>query len=314
MSSIPQAAHTHPWTAHPVRGEGREERMEIVRHHLHRHHPFPLETASLMQQIESGAVKCRLVYENTVLKGIFIHSLHVKHDMKSFPRCIDFKAMSLLKGYEDRGDLQRLFQVATLSAEEHGARSTAFTTNRDDFLVHRFLLSEGCSQIASDGRSITLAKTLIDGGKKRRAEEDSTTASLSSFAPQRAKEELERTAAPQRFAPIQSALRITLKDLYIRQILSGKKTVEGRIFSGMFKNINTGRILEFFSSNSSVRCEVKGVRVYPSFSAMLEKEGYQNCVNEARSFDEALHIYESISGYKDRARQFGVVAIHIEKK
>lgn len=44
---------------------------------------------------------------------------------------------------------------------------------------------------------------------------------------------------------------------------------------------------------------------------MLEATGFQNCIPEARDLEAAVKVYDSIPGYNERAKQHGVLAIHL---
>jgi len=107
---------------------------------------------------------------------------------------------------------------------------------------------------------------------------------------------------------------VTLKQQYIRQIKNGSKTVEGRINSGMFLKFRAGDEVRFFCNTDEVTCRVTKITSYNSFRDMLEATGVENCLADVRSLEEGVRIYDNIPGYAAKARQFGVLAIHIERK
>lgn len=131
------------------------------------------------------------------------------------------------------------------------------------------------------------------------------------------KEEFGATAEP--LAPPRSGpgpLQVTLRKIYIHAIRDGRKTVEGRVNGGMFKNLSVGRTMRFFyfaNTQDDVVCRVVRINQYPSFRKMVEMEDYRACVPEATSVDHAALLYERIPGYAEKAQQHGVLAIHIEK-
>lgn len=107
----------------------------------------------------------------------------------------------------------------------------------------------------------------------------------------------------------------TLQRKYIDLILSGEKTVEGRINSGGFARVRVGERIKFFdkrNQNSSVICEVTGIGRYRSFREMLIHEGVTNMIPDAESLEEAESIYNRISSYSQRAKQNGVLALRIK--
>ena len=58
---------------------------------------------------------------------------------------------------------------------------------------------------------------------------------------------------------------------------------------------------------------VTKVNRYQSFRQMLEGEGVEACLPGVRGVDAGARIYDGIPGYSQRAMQFGVLAIHIER-
>lgn len=107
---------------------------------------------------------------------------------------------------------------------------------------------------------------------------------------------------------------ITLKRKYIHQIKSGGKTIEGRINNGMILRFKTGDNVRFFykqNERDDARCKIEDIRKYKSFKELLESEGYENCLTDVRSLNEAVRIYDKIPSYSQRAAKFGVVAIQL---
>lgn len=115
--------------------------------------------------------------------------------------------------------------------------------------------------------------------------------------------------APVAAAPLQHEL--TLKNQYIDPIRRGAKTVEGRINSGAPAKFKAGETLRLFSGNNSVTSTIAKIEKFASFRAMLEATGFQNCIPEARDLEAAVKVYDSIPGYNERAKQHGVLAIHL---
>lgn len=110
-------------------------------------------------------------------------------------------------------------------------------------------------------------------------------------------------------------MEVTLKKKYVNQIQSGRKTVEGRINSGMFRGIQAGTRIRFFykqNQRDDAVCEVLSVQKYTSFREMLEQEGFQNCLTDVHSLEQAVGEYDRIPGYAQRAAQSGVLAIRVK--
>jgi ASC-1-like (ASCH) protein len=105
--------------------------------------------------------------------------------------------------------------------------------------------------------------------------------------------------------------RIPLKIQYLRLIQQGRKTVEGRVNTTMFRALQENQKVTFFSGNDEVRCTITKKRVYSSFREMLIYCGVEKCLPDITSLESAVRVYDAIPGYKDKAQQFGVVALHL---
>lgn len=121
---------------------------------------------------------------------------------------------------------------------------------------------------------------------------------------------------PQKFEQKDEPIpEFTLHRKYIDLIKSGKKTVEGRINSGGFKNFKVGDKVKFFDGknpNFFVVCVITGIGKYATFREMLEREGVNKMIPEAESLNEAEGIYNRIPSYPERAKRNGVLALRIK--
>ncbi len=116
-----------------------------------------------------------------------------------------------------------------------------------------------------------------------------------------------------KISPSQPLFACTLRDLYVQQIRSGKKTYEGRIFSGPFVRYQLGTKVRWFAgSKSHVVTEITDIQKFPSFEEMVEQIGYHQLLPEASSVQEAVKTYLAIPKYPERAAQHGVVAFGLK--
>lgn len=106
---------------------------------------------------------------------------------------------------------------------------------------------------------------------------------------------------------------VSIKKQYLHLIMNGSKTVEGRINSGMFARMKEGENVQFFCGDEKVLCQITALKRYSSFAEMLEIEGVQRCLPDVRTLAEGIRIYDSIPSFTQRARESGVVAIHLRK-
>jgi len=117
---------------------------------------------------------------------------------------------------------------------------------------------------------------------------------------------------------------ISLKKMFIEQIrdgvsIEGKKvykTVEARIHKGVFAKLKEGDFVDFFymsKRSDNVICQISKKTLYPDFATMLKEEKVSQCLPalKADQLSEAICLYESIPGYKEKAKTFGVVAFQL---
>lgn len=119
------------------------------------------------------------------------------------------------------------------------------------------------------------------------------------------------SASPAPVRPERRTHTCTLKGEYVRQILSGAKTFEGRIYSGFFRNYQVGDVVTWFAGDLKVRTEITEVRRFPSFDSMLRSVGFKNMLPLLSNIQSALAAYNGIPGYAEKAQQFGVVAFGV---
>jgi len=103
----------------------------------------------------------------------------------------------------------------------------------------------------------------------------------------------------------------TLKKQYIHMIQDGRKTVEGRINSGMFRGYKKDDLVRFFCQQADVTCKIEDAIPYKSFEEMLEAEGVGSCIPGIHKVSDGVRAYHQIPGYEQKAKQHGVVAFRL---
>ena len=105
--------------------------------------------------------------------------------------------------------------------------------------------------------------------------------------------------------------RYSLKEPAISYIINGSKKVEGRLFKNTFKNISIGDKITFYNNNKTVDVKVTKLGKYNDFGQMLISTGIKNTTPKAKSFNEAISLYNTLYS-KDDIKNHGVLAIHID--
>lgn len=261
------------------------ERMAIASEFLKKREPLYGSQDRLIERIQNGDVKCRLIQADGKYEGLFAYTNRENETSIDCFAPLDpsrFKNANIaLDELVDMAGAQRSFRI---------------TLHKTQQALIRFFADQGFKQYEANEAFVFLEKT-----RKRGREEP-----LASPRP---------PAAPR--PPVFRALRqlqplsVTLKQPYVTQIKTGHKTVEGRINSGMFRNVRAGANIRFFNHQAAVDCTVQSVMRYNSFRQMLEAVGFQACIPSARTLEEAVRIYDNIPGYAEKAAQHGVLAIRV---
>ncbi len=103
---------------------------------------------------------------------------------------------------------------------------------------------------------------------------------------------------------------INVQEPYFSSIVSGKKTVEGRLNKGKFFDLQVGYILKI---NGNVEYLVTTKNIYPGFREMIVAEGLKNVIPDKKTTEEALSVYYKFFSKEDELK-YGVVGIKITKK
>ena len=103
-------------------------------------------------------------------------------------------------------------------------------------------------------------------------------------------------------------------------IKNGTKKIEGRVPTEHNKNVPFDKITKgdviIFNNNSNgelMKVRVLGVKHYTTFREMLESEGTERVLSSKGNVEEGIKSYESLHGYKEGVKKYGVYAIEIEK-
>ena len=105
-------------------------------------------------------------------------------------------------------------------------------------------------------------------------------------------------------------ISINIQEPYRSLILNGQKTVEGRLNKGKFASIKEDDILILAPDNQEFKVVTKNN--YNSFREMIISEGLKKVMPDKNNIEEVLQVYYRFYN-KEQERQFGVIAMKIEK-
>lgn len=101
------------------------------------------------------------------------------------------------------------------------------------------------------------------------------------------------------------------KDIF-EDILGGRKIVETRAATSRFKNIKAGDVLVFVCGKERFEKKVKKSVIFKNISAMLEKYKIKDIMPRLSTREELEKAYYGFSGYKEKIKKFGLIALEFE--
>jgi ASC-1-like (ASCH) protein len=119
-------------------------------------------------------------------------------------------------------------------------------------------------------------------------------------------------ASPKDLYMKQHILRLRSKDSSIyNDIVTGRKTVETRAATSKNRKIVRGDTIKFVIGKDSVVHRVQSVQHFDSVDEMLKVISLSHILPDAHSLEDALRVYDSFPGYKDKIKQYGILAFEL---
>ena len=106
-------------------------------------------------------------------------------------------------------------------------------------------------------------------------------------------------------------IQFNVQEPYKSQILSGQKTVEGRLNKGKFWALKVGDFLQFDDTGEQVK--VVNLTLYPSFQEMFESEGLKHIVPDIKTIEQGVAVYRQFYSI-EQEKEFWVIAIEMKKE
>lgn len=102
---------------------------------------------------------------------------------------------------------------------------------------------------------------------------------------------------------------LTVQNIYLEQIQSGEKSVEGRLAKPKYINLAPGDKISF---NGTLEVTITKVTRYKSFMQMIQSEGIERVLPGVTSLKEGVAVYRQFYSEEDE-KTYGVAAITITK-
>ena len=102
---------------------------------------------------------------------------------------------------------------------------------------------------------------------------------------------------------------IWIKNDPLTKIISGEKTIEGRLNKGIFKKINIGESVVFSSKDSSCLVKIININSFNNFYELL-KYDLKSTLPGINTINEGVSKYLSYYS-NEKQKKYGVLGIHI---
>jgi ASC-1-like (ASCH) protein len=105
---------------------------------------------------------------------------------------------------------------------------------------------------------------------------------------------------------------LPLKMNYLKMILDGRKTVEGRVNTGLPARTRVNDTILFFSGDVCCLTQVVEKQQFPTFREMLDHYGITTCLPDfTGDLSAAERLYRSFPGYAQKEKDFGVLGLKL---
>ena len=111
-----------------------------------------------------------------------------------------------------------------------------------------------------------------------------------------------------------------INDRPFKAIKAGTKKIEGRTprdeNDRRYDQMSAGDTINFTNNvtGEKMTCEVLLIRKYPDVRHMLEAEGTKNVLSSGLDIEGGIKSYNSLEGYEERIKKFGIYAIGVKAK
>lgn len=95
-------------------------------------------------------------------------------------------------------------------------------------------------------------------------------------------------------------------------IKSGKKKVETRAATERYRNIKIGDTVKLICGKNSFEMKVKKVKIFKTIIAILRDYKIKQINPNVESEKELRKMYYSFTGYRDKIRKYGLIAIELK--
>ena len=112
-----------------------------------------------------------------------------------------------------------------------------------------------------------------------------------------------------------------LSEPWFSLVNNGTKTIESRIYDDKRRIIQIGDTITFTNNGNSFSKVVVDLAIWDNinkssgktkFKDVIDWTNYKQLIPTVDTPEEAIKVYEDIPGYKDKAKDFGIIFIYLE--
>lgn len=110
--------------------------------------------------------------------------------------------------------------------------------------------------------------------------------------------------------------RMKLSEPWYTYVRDGKKNIEGRIYDDKRKLLKIGDKIIFTDENNDneIETEITNLKIFENFNSAIRYAKLKNILPGINTYKEGIKLYNSIPGYTEGSKEFGVILIYILHK
>jgi ASC-1-like (ASCH) protein len=100
---------------------------------------------------------------------------------------------------------------------------------------------------------------------------------------------------------------LNIDERWLKYIIEGRKTIEGRLNKNKFKFMRCGDMIVF---NGIIKKEIISIRYYNYLEDYLRTEGLNKCLPDIENIYDGINIYREFYPVEDEIK-YGIIAIEL---
>lgn len=107
-------------------------------------------------------------------------------------------------------------------------------------------------------------------------------------------------------------MEVSVNKIWFDFINQKRKTVEGRLNKGKFKEFKKDDIIYFKNDDRKIKVLIKNISSYKTFQEYLEMEGLKRTLPGIKTIEQGKEVYYTYYT-QEQEKEFGILAIEVKK-